>query len=51
MQKLHLYSFLRLKLVMLTKLDKTVNPVKIFLINPNIFYYITFFLSNTYEHL
>ena len=48
MQELH---FLRFRVVVLTKLDKTVNPVKNnFLINPNFFYYIIF-SSNTYEYL
>ena len=48
MQELH---FLRFSVVVLTKLDKTVSPVKNnFLINPNYFYYIIF-SSNTDEYL
>ena len=62
MQELHLSLFLpaiftssiiteiQLRIVVLTKLDNTINPVKnIFLINPNILYY--FSSSNNYECL
>ena len=55
MQELHLSLFLpvistsskiieiQLRIVVLTKFDNTINPVKnIFLINPNILYYIIF---------
>ena len=66
MQELHLSLFLptiftfsiiieiKIRIVVLNKLDKTINPVKtIFLINLNIFYTIVYYFSssNTYECL
>ena len=64
MQELHLSLFLpvistsskiieiQLRIVVLTKFDNTINPVKnIFLINPNIFIQYYFSSSNTYECL
>ena len=50
MQELHSSSFLRLRVVVHTKLDKIADPIRKFLINPNILYYIIF-SSDTYKYL